>query len=198
MKSIGLCLLTLATLLSFISCSRMPEYTSPGTINTMTANIPNPRERIHLGDTVMVKLLLPDTLSTSEGRKYIEVLNEGFIGLHIVHLDTSNGAFSLVDRAHFWTTRGSVSGNNQGQLDLSNDSRPYGVELYFKPPAKGVYYFDLSFEGQLKFNQDITMQMPVVFDAPDENLHLITSFARPDFLSIMQTRVNDVYFFKVE
>jgi hypothetical protein len=129
---------------------------------------------IHLGDTLKVTLLLPDTIVSGTQKIPVSSVQQGFFGFTFNQLDTTTipAKVTLMD---FYPTLG-FNDHNVSAV-LSYGSKPFGVILNLVPTVKGIYYFDVSTQaGVLKLNGNYDSNLYVGFDVQDNHYSMLDKY----------------------
>jgi hypothetical protein len=164
--------------------------------------VSNTSENIPLGDTLKIRLSLPDTVKTSLRNMPVQSLQRGFFVMSVMKYDTINKRVTSVRVPNIWLT----IGNSEGELSyvLKNNSKPYEVIINVNPKEKGMYRFEVVPQpGTLKIN-DIETKLLVGFNVPDYHyniLNIVTPYfgGQPYYDAFVQRNIEGfgVYFFRV-
>lgn len=140
----------------------------------LNGTISNNNETISLGDTLRIAVQVPDTIYSNTGVFPVQSLQRAQFYMRIQIVDTIDKKTTLANTTMYWTTKGSISSNNKLNFEFDRAAKPYGVTIYFKPPKKGLYYFEgVSQAGDIKINNAYEARLFVNFAVPDKHLHLI-------------------------
>jgi hypothetical protein len=188
--------------LFIISCNPIGSKQDITEFVKLGATINNASENILLGDTLKIKLSLPDTVKTSLRNIPVQSLQRGFFVMRAFKIDTLNKKATSLRSPNVWIT----SGNSEGELTyvLKNNAKPYEVIINVNPKEKGMYYFEVVPQaGTLKIN-DIETKLLVGFNVPDYHyniLSIITPYfgGQPYYDAGVQRNIEGfgVYFFRV-
>lgn len=109
----------------------------------LKANINNTNEVINLGDTIKIRLVLPDTLHTEENETIpVTSLQDGYYVADIFKIDTVLKKSNYISVAEYFVSEGSISGGNSpgGKVfGLTKSTKPFVVTLNIVPANKGIY-----------------------------------------------------------
>ena len=167
------------------------------------ATVESNSENILLGDTLKIKLKIPDTLITSSSTQIVQNLQRGQFGMVINAVDTGNRRATGIRPPLIWLTKGTTEG------DLSyicnTNQKPYEVNINFKPQTKGLYYLEIiSQAGQFRINNSYEARLVVNFNVPNKHLNILSIispyFGGQLFYDAVLQRVAEgfgTYFFRV-
>ncbi len=77
----------------------------------LNATLSNTNETILLGDTLKIRLKLPDTITTSLRTQTIQSLQRAFFAMRTFKVDTANRKTINMMFPNIWTSIGSTEGN---------------------------------------------------------------------------------------
>lgn len=141
----------------------------------LNATINNTNESISIGDTLKIILKLPDTIIGTIKTQTVQSLQRGFFRMYINKVDTINGRSILALPPIYWTPKGTIENTNS--FVLSNSSKPFEVNICFKPTEKGLYYLEVVAQpGVLKINGNSESNLLVNFSAIDKHLTLVSNY----------------------
>ena len=142
-------------------------------IVNLKATIVSNSENITLGDTILIKLKVPDTLVTSGSTQIIQTLQRGQFALILNYLDTASRAGIGIRPPNIWTINGNLEGNFS--YVVNSNTKPYEVVIACKPPMKGLYLIEIiSQSGQLKINNNYEAKLIVNFNVPNKHLNILS------------------------
>ena len=165
----------------------------------LSATLNNSNQTISLGDTLRMILLLPDTVVSNSNSMFVQSLQKAQFYMRINKIDTTTvGSATLINQPAYWVTKGSISPTNSFDFEFNNNAKPYGVNINFKPPEKGIYYLEvISQAGQLKINNSSEARLIVNFNVPDKHIQLASQFLGSAWGNEAMTREFGVYVFRV-
>lgn len=118
----------------FFSCDPDKKDIFNTEIVKVFATIDSNSENILLGDTIKIKLKIPDTLITSSSTQIIQSLQRAQFGMTINKMDTATRIGKAVRPPIIWLSKGAMEG------DLSyvsnTDQKPFETIVNFKPQEK--------------------------------------------------------------
>ncbi len=142
----------------------------------INATIESNTENINLGDTIKIKLLIPDTVTTSGSRQIIQTLQRGQFGMTCNLIDTTNKKAVFMNSPNIWITKGSREGNLS--FIANTNAKPYEVVVCFKPPVKGLFLIEIiSQAGQFRINNNYEARLLVNFNVPNKHLNILSIIA---------------------
>jgi hypothetical protein len=166
----------------------------------LTATLSDTTEILLLGDTLKISLPLPDTITNSQ-TFIVQSLQRGQFYMSISKIDTINKKPILITPPNYWVTKGNISSTNFLSFEMSKTNKPYGIEIHFKPPSKGLYYLEMTSQpGQLKINNSYEARLFINFNAQNKHFHLAEPFFGQSWVYEVQQIVNEglgVYVFRV-
>lgn len=164
----------------------------------ISGSINNINEIMVLGDTLKIDLQLPDTIINSSGVVSVQSLQKAQFYMRILKVDTINNRVISISPPLYWTTKGNISPTNSYDFEFSNNAKPYGVNINFKPSEKGIYYLEVvSQAGQLKINNSYEARLIVTFSVPDKHINLATPYLGSAWANEAMTREYGIYVFRV-
>jgi hypothetical protein len=168
----------LIILISFSSCD--PDNKDIFNIEAVkiAATLNNTSQTINLGDTLKITATLPDTIINQTGTFPVQSLQRAQFYMYINKIDTINvGRATLILPPNYWTTRGRISPTNTYSFEFTQNAKPYGVVINFKPTEKGIYYLEVvSQAGQLEINNSYEARLFVNFNVLDKHLTLAAPY----------------------
>ncbi len=124
------------SILLFASCDPPRVYLTSHV--KVKANISNKNEVISLGDTLKIRLVLPDTLHTEENETtLVSNLQEGNYLADIFKIDTILKKSNYIPTSEYFVSEGSMSAGKV--FDLTKSAKPFAVTLNIVPTQKGIY-----------------------------------------------------------
>ena len=140
------------------------------------ATVESNAENITLGDTIKIKLKIPDTVITNGSTQVIQTLQRGQFGMTLNLLDTAARTGTGIRPPNIWTTKGNMEGNLS--YIVSTTTKPYEVIIACKPPQKGLYLIEIiSQAGQFKINNNYEARLIVNFNVPNKHLNILSIVA---------------------
>ena len=186
--------------ISFIIISCNPSAGLELNLETVIigATLNNTNVSIALGDTLTMKVKIPDVVSSTSGNINVQSLQRTQFYMYINKIDTITNRATLIPSAQYWTTKGTISSTSPFDFLFNTNSAPYEVILNFKPQAKGIYYLEvISQPGKIRVNNAYDGRVVVNFNVPNQHLHLATPFFGVDWTNNAQTIVSGTYVFRV-
>lgn len=197
--------LSLLVFLSFLLYSCDPD--KKDIFNTEHANISatieTNSENIQLGDTLKIKLKIPDTLITGSSTQIVHSLQRAQFGMTIYKMDTANKRGISIRPPFIWMSKGSMEGNLS--YVCNTDQKPFETIINCIPQEKGLYYIEIINQaGQFKINNNYEARLLVNFNTPNKHLNIL-SIITPYFggqsfydgVIQKETEGFGVYFFRV-
>lgn len=156
-----------------ISCDPDKKDIFNTEIVKVNATIERNTETINLGDTIVISLKIPDTLTTSSNIKIVESLQRGQFGMTINKMDTLTRIGKALKPPFIWLQKGSMEGNLS--FVCNNDQKPYSTIVYCKPQEKGLYYIEIINQaGQFKINNNYDARLVVNFNVPNKHINILS------------------------
>lgn len=174
MKVISLIRVALASLIIY-SCN--PNAGKELIIETvkLNATFNNTSETMTLGDTLIINLKLPDTITSNLRTQTVQSLQRGFYAMYINKVDTINRRATLIQPPVYWLTKGTKEG--VFSFVMNTNVKPYEVIINFKPQEKGLYYLEVIAQpGVLKINGGNESNFIINFLAIDKHLNLVSTY----------------------
>ncbi|MCS6796678.1 MAG: hypothetical protein NZ516_12045 [Raineya sp.] len=186
-------------LLSNWSCGRQKWIETRNRRVSVTMEISNPNKIIHLGDSIVCKVELPDSI-------LVEDLNNQTFYKDFIHFIKPNPArhslSCMVNMIDTLTKRG-TSRQDENKIDYRiilgervhlpqftggalnfSSNRPYKIEFVIKPTLKGIYFLELSPQpGIIEYNTDKQVSLVVRYNAQDSHLDLLAKIYTPNNLN---------------
>ena len=135
----------------------------------------NNAEAISLGDTLKLRLTLPDTIVSNVRTQQLQSLQRAFFAMRTFRVDTINRRAVNVPLSEVWTSIGNIE--NDLSYVMKNSSKPFEVIINFKPSQKGLYYFEIIPQpGTLRINGNGERNLIVNFAAADKHLTLVSGY----------------------
>jgi hypothetical protein len=159
----------------------------------LKASLSDTNEVLHIGDTLTVRLKLPQVAETPMGAVGIQSIKKSSVVIFVLQVDTINKTSSVV--FHRNNTAPIVSTLMKGEFTTSVDnaiyftlSSPYEIEVKFVMKQKGVYYFDVPYQPAiLYYNNDRRANTYINFDVVNKHHVLLGSyFGNPFLLSVAE------------
>ena len=187
----------------FFSCDPDKKDIFNTEVVKINATIESNTEKINLGDTIKIKLLIPDTVTTSGSRQIIQTLQRGQFGMTCNLIDTANKKAVFMNSPNIWLTKGSREGNLS--FIANTNAKPYEVVVCFKPPVKGLFLIEIiSQAGQFKINNNYEARLLVNFNVPNKHFNILAIIAphfggQQYYDAFVQKDIDGfgVYFFRV-
>ncbi len=188
---------------SFSGCGGDEEHDRYNTDHVkLNATINNTNETISLGDTLKISLALPDTVISTEGTFPVQSLQSSQFAMHFIQVDTLNKKGIFVKQPAYWS---SPATSNSFNFSFST-TKPYRIDIYFKPQQKGLYYLSVvSQPGHLIINNANRKLLFVNFDVPDKHYNILSLIApyfggQPYYDAGFQRNAEGfgMYFFRVD
>lgn len=171
-------LLFLFIVITFYSCDPPSDVFNTEFVK-LNATIESSTENISLGDTLKIKLKIPDTIITNSSTQIVQSLQRGQFGMTLNYLDTAARAGIGIRPPNIWTTKGNMEGNLSYVVNTT--TKPYEVIIACKPQQKGLYLIEIiSQAGQFKINNNYEARLIVNFNVPNKHLNIL-SIAAPYF-----------------
>ncbi|MBC7867905.1 MAG: hypothetical protein H7X88_10275 [Gloeobacteraceae cyanobacterium ES-bin-316] len=138
----------------------------------LNAELNNTNETISLGDTLEIKIKLPDTIVSNLRLQNLQSLQRGFFGMRTFKVDTVNRKGVNILFPVIWTSVGSMEGNLS--YVLKNSFKPYEIVINFKPTEKGLYYLEVVPQpGVLRINNNYEANLLVNFGVTNKHYNIL-------------------------
>ena len=143
----------------------------------LNASLSDSAETIRLGDTLKIKLTLPDNLITSKRTVSVNSLQEGWYAFRFSRLDTVARVGVRMSGSSIFISDGSLSYNGFA-VNLSTGNKPFTATLNLIPPAKGVYTLEIvSQPGTLRINNsNPPIGLAVNFAVADKHWNMLAYY----------------------
>ncbi|MFC4261331.1 hypothetical protein ACFOWM_00445 [Ferruginibacter yonginensis] len=162
------------------------------------ATLNNTNAIINLGDTIKIKAVLPDIINASSGNVNLTTLQKAQFYMYLNKVDTINNVGLLMQPPTYWVVKGQISSTNYFDFEFTKSLKPYEVEIYFKPPSKGIFYLNVvSQAGQFEANNGYSARLYVNFNVPNKHIELAAPFFGQAWANDAQTREFGTYVFRV-
>lgn len=198
MKSICFYAIALSMLL-LISCNPMAGKDIITEVVKLNATISNTSETILLGETLQIKLTLPDSVTSNMRTQRIQSLERAFFAMSTFKVDTVMRTVTNITAPAIWISAGTLEGNFS--YVLRTNPKPYEVVINFKPTERGMYYFEVIPQpGTLRINGNSESNLLVNFAAIDKHLTLLSPTFGQEWLNAGNQRIAEgfgVYAFRV-
>ena len=162
----------------FTECTDPKCGTSPATFK-FKGNLNDTNKVLHLGDTLKMRLKIPDTLSTNIGQYSVSSVQYGYVAVDYYRIDT------IIDKStgKITTERFSIK---KGKLAAQSSAVEFDyiskeIELHFIPTEKGKYYIQFSpqssrLEFTDKSGKKLFVMMNTSLDVKDTHIELYLSW----------------------
>jgi hypothetical protein len=200
-------LILLSLVLLASTCSKKSPLSSPGTPTVkLSVNINDSFATIHMGDTLKITLLVPDSvtaISKIDGtlsKVFVNSLQSCTYGFTFYSVDTITKIGTRIrDAAHIFVTAGTIDPYLY-TVFTSSGSKPFVSVLNFVPPLKGLYYFQTDTqENLMKINNSMNLGLRVNVNLIDKhwliNANYFNGPDQPDFITSMNSLNNEGYGF---
>lgn len=172
----------------FVGCEPpRPFYTNFVKLNAV---ISDTAASIPLGDTLKVIFIIPDSVkvTSSNGTSQntgVSTLQEGFYTYSFMQVDTITHSSHRLSGIHTVISKGYGS---DGVIYVTNTAKPFVSILSLIPPAKGIYYLQITQQpGSLKINNSVEAGLAVNFAVSNkhwfENAVYFNGPNQPDFIT---------------
>ena len=141
----------------------------------VNATISDGSENITLGDTLQIKLTLPDSIVTNIRTLPLQSLQYGFFAMSAFKIDTANRRGIGITFPKIWASVGTMDNLS---FELKKISKPYEVIINFKPTEKGLYRFEVVPQaGRLDFNGSIKTYLLTNFNVQNKHYNILSIIA---------------------
>ncbi len=197
----------IASLLCFLiftgSTCKKDDFVLADTVK-LKAVISDTNEIIHLGDTIKIKLVLPNVLQAIDSygnfnNVNLSSLQEAWYDMRFYRLDTATRSSTLFwgNTAYNFATIGYINGGGV----YNTTTTPFTSVLNIVPPTKGVYYVSITPQpGHLRANNSYNANLIVNYDVPNKHWNMLAYYYNKfygtninDFLASAQATDNDGY-----
>ena len=186
------------TLVGFCSCDPDNKDIFNTEFVKLMATISDTSSVIALGNTLQITVALPDTIVSNTSKYYVHNLQQAQFFMRIKKVDTSNSRSVIIMQPIYWVTRGTISSTNTFDFIFSNTTKPFGVNINFKPIEKGIYYLEVvSQAGKLKINSAYEARLIVDFNVSDRHTDLAAPYFGQAWANESMTRQFGTYVFRV-
>lgn len=115
-----------------------PERINLTSYVKLKANINNANEVISLGDTIKIRLVLPDTLRTEENVTLsVGSIQDGLFSADIFKIDTILKTSVYIPASDYFVSEGRMP--DAKSFELTKSVKPFAVTLNIVPREKGIY-----------------------------------------------------------
>lgn len=196
-------ILPLLVSLSYMSCEEVHEqFQVQDDFVKLNASISDTAETIRLGDTLKIKLSLPDVLVTSKNTITVNSLQEGWYLFNFSFIDTVLKRGVTLNTTAAFVTGGGWLSSNGAAVYLSNGSKPFTATLNLVPPQKGVYKLHIE-AGPSKLrvnNTSSPIGLRVNFAVAEKHWNMLAYYYNTyfntsisEFLSVAQQEYSEGY-----
>jgi len=186
----------------FLGCEPVrPFYTNFVKLN---ATISDTAGTIRLGDTLKIKFTVPDTVVAVSNngdiqKVFVSTLQDCYYAYTFILLDTVTHGGRRISGIYTVITKGY---GIEGTIHVTNTNKPFSSILSFIPPAKGIYYLQITQQPTtLKINNSFEAGLAVNFAVTDkhwvENAAYFNGPNQPDFITSVTQADRDGYGFYV-
>jgi hypothetical protein len=146
----------------------------------LSATISDTNEVIHLGDTLKLRLVLPNVLNGinsygSSTSVTINNLQEAFYAIRLYRLDTATSSSTI-----FWgntPNNFTTVGYTDGFGVYTTTSSPFTSVLNIVPPSKGVYYLAVSLTpGNIRANNGYKANLITNFSTSNKHWQMLAYY----------------------
>ena len=171
MRKIKLIIIVASTLMIY-SCNPNAGKELMTEFVKLNAEINNSNETILLGDTLKIRLTVPDTVVSNLRTQNVQSLQRAFFAMRTFKVDTLNRRGVNMLFPAIWTSVGNTEGN--GIYVLKNNAKPYEVVINFKPEEKGLYYLEVVPQpGVLRINNNYEANLLVNFGVTNKHYNIL-------------------------
>jgi hypothetical protein len=154
----------------------------------LNATLNNTAEYINLGDTLKFKLTIPDTLVSVSQKVPVTSLQQAWYSFTFYQIDTATKLASrMVGKTNFASDGGTLDPYSGVYV---SKTKPYTVTLNLVPPAKGLYYLQITPQpGSIDVNDNYHAGLKVNFAVADKHWVNAAKYFNtpnnPDYLTSM-------------
>lgn len=128
--------ITAILLILFVGCE--PARVNLTSYVKLKASINNTNEVISLGDTLKIRLVLPDTLHTEDNVTLpVSSIEEGLYSADIFKIDTILKTSVYIPTSDYFVSEGRMP--DIKSFELTKSVKPFAVTLNIVPRQKGIY-----------------------------------------------------------
>ncbi len=141
----------------------------------------NSQETISYGDTLKIKLTIPDLLVTENGTNIsVNTLQQGYYIFTVYRIDTTlmNTIVSINNPTNIFITGGGYKPVGENAVYVSSNNKPFTATLNILAPQKGIYYVQIEpSPGRLGVNNLDDLGLKVNFDVADKHWYLYETYS---------------------
>lgn len=144
----------------------------------LKANINKTNEVISLGDTLKIRLVLPDTLYTEQNERIpVNSLEESWYSADIFKIDTILKISNYLPKSDYFVSEGTIQGYGKSFF-LNNSSKPFANTINIVPKEKGIYTISVHTQAtNLRINgNNQPIGLITGFDAVDCHFMLLNPY----------------------
>lgn len=173
-----------------------------GTENVrLKATLNNINETIFLGDTLKIKLTIPNSFTSESGQTInVNSVQNGQYTFIFYLLDTVTKSVTRIRTTNSISVSKGTIDSYLAAVYVSTSNAPNESILNIIPPSKGIYYVQVTSGSNLKVNNSYESFMKVNFDVIDIHNSMMSYYLNPAFGNSMVSSQNDgigIYAFRV-
>ena len=194
-KTVLIALLFICHVLISNTCKK--DYYIGSEYVRLSASLNDTAAVINLGDTLKVKLMIPDLVVSESGQTVnVNSVQQGLYSFIFYQFDTlTHRATRIRNSDAISVSKGSID-SYLSSIYVSSFGYPYESILNIVPAAKGIYYLEINDKGSLKVNNSYESYLRVNFNVQDIHNDIMTQYSSADIGNAMQeSQTNGVGFY---
>ena len=198
-KPVLIALLFFSHVLISNTCKK--DYYTGSEYVRLSATLNDTAAILTLGDTIKVKLTIPDIVVSESGEAVnVNSVQQGAYTFVFYQFDTLTQRVTRIrNSAAISVSKGSID-SYLSSVNVTTSDYPYESILNIVPPSKGVYYLSIQDKGMFKANNSYESFLRVNFNVQNIHNDIMTQHSSADVGYAMlesQTNGNGFYVFKV-
>jgi hypothetical protein len=167
----------------------------------LSATLNDTSEVLHLGDTLKVKLVIPDIVVSESGQTVnVNSVQQGQYNFIFYQFDTLTQRATRIRNADAISVSKGTIDSYLSNVYVSTTGYPYESMLNIVPPVRGIYYLEIHDKGAFKANNTYGSFLKVNFNVQNIHNDIMTQYSSADVGNAMlesQTNGIGFYVFKV-
>ncbi len=184
-----------------ISNTCKKDYYTGSEYVRLSATLNDTAAAINLGDTLKVKLTIPDLVVSESGQAVnVNSVQQGSYTFIFYQFDTLTHRVTRIRNSDAISVSKGTIDNYLSSVSVLTSNHPFESVLNIVPPTKGVYYLEIDDKGIFKANNTYESFLRVNFNVQDIHNDIMTQYSSADVGYAMlesQNNGNGFYVFKV-
>lgn len=198
-KSILIAFLFFCHLLVSNTCKK--DYYKGTESIKLSATLNDTNEVLHLGDTLKVKLVIPDLVVSESGQTVnVNSVQQGQYSFVFYQFDTLTHRATRIRNSDVISVSKGTIDNYLSNVYVSTSDYPYESLLNIVPAARGIYYLEIHDKGGFKANDAYESLLKINFNVESIHNDIMTQYSSSDVGDAMLESQNNgigFYVFKV-